>query len=119
MKTSTRLATVLRWAARLLGCALVTLVAMIAIGEGMPNPLTQPPAVQVGFLAMALLLAGMLVAWRWELTGAVVSLGGWCLFMGAVVPAGRMNWFVGVLAIPGLLYLGSALIRRRLQRLVA
>ena len=103
----------------MLGCALVTLVAMIAIGEGMPNPLTQPPAVQVGFLAMALLLAGMLVAWRWELTGAVVSLGGWCLFMGAVVPAGRMNWFVAALAIPGLLYLGSALIRRRLQRLVA
>ena len=113
------LATVFRWTARLLGCALLALVVLIAVGEGMPNPWTQPLLIQVGFLAMAVLMGGMVAAWRWELTGAAISLTGWCLFVGAVVPLARMNWFVAALAVPGLLYAGSAILRRHRSRIPA
>jgi hypothetical protein len=102
-----------RWMARIIGSLLVVCVVIIAIGEGMPNPFTQPPMVQVGFLALAMIMAGILAGWRWELTGGVISLAGWCLFVGAVThfPHG-LNWFLWVLAMPGFLYVISALLRR-------
>ena len=37
------LAVVSRWAARIIGALLVILIVVIGIGEGMPNPFTQPP----------------------------------------------------------------------------
>lgn len=89
------------------------MIVVIAVGEGMPNPLTQPPAVQIGFLALALIMIGILAGWRWELAGGVVSLAGWCLFVGAVTHFPRgLNGFMWALAAPGLLYVVSALSRR-------
>ncbi len=110
-------AAVCRWTGRILGVALVVVCLAIAIGERMPNPLTQPPAVQVGFLALAALLVGILVACFRESTGAILSLAGWIAFM--IVAAHRIrgpSYFVLLLAAPGILFLISALLRRR-QRL--
>ena len=106
------LAALCRWAARLLGTLLVGMVLLIAIGEGMPNPFTQPLAVQLGFLALAILLAGILAGWRWELLGGLMSLAGWCgFFLAAVGSLSRLNPFLLALAVPGILYLTSALSR--------
>ena len=88
------------------GTLLLSVVVLIAIGEGMPNPLTQPVGVQVGFLAPALLLVGILAGWRWELAGGLISLAGWGTLLR------RCHLFVLALALPGLLYLTSALARR-------
>ena len=104
------IAALCRWTARVIGTLLVLLIVMIGIGEGMPNPFTQPPAVQVGFLALALLMIGILAGWRWELTGGVISLAGWCLFLASVKC--RLSCFVWALALPGVLYVISALLRR-------
>jgi hypothetical protein len=93
---------------------MVLLTLIIAIGEGMPNPFTQPVTVQVGFLALALIIVGILAGWRWELSGGIISLLGWCLLIVPVIknsPRG-MNGFVIVLALPGVLYVASALLRR-------
>ncbi len=112
--TSKLLAALCRWTARVLGTLLLSVVVLIAIGEGMPNPCTQPGAVQVGFLALAVLLLGILAGWRWELAGGLISLAGWCAFMAAVVHSPRgLHPFVLALALPGVLYLASALSRRR------
>jgi len=105
------LATVCRWTARILGSLLVVMVFAIAIGEGMPNPFTQPLDVQIGFLALALILIGILAGWRWEFFGGALSLAGWCLFVGSVVGARRLNASICLLALPGVLYLLSALLR--------
>ncbi len=106
-------ATVCRWIARLLGALLVIVVVAIAIGEGMPNPFTQPARVQVGFLALALILIGILAGWRWELTGGIISLSGWGLFVASVMNSPRsLNGFVLALAVPGTLYVASALLTR-------
>ena len=113
MNTPRLLAAVCRWTARIIGTLLVLLVVIIAIGEGMPNPLTQPMTVQVGFLALALIMIGILGGWRWELAGGTISLVGWGLFLVAVThPARGLNWFVNALALPGLLYVAGALLRR-------
>jgi hypothetical protein len=104
------IAALCRWTARIIGTLLVLLIVMIGIGEGMPNPFKQPPAVQVGFLALALLMIGILAGWRWELTGGVISLAGWCLFLASVKC--RLTCFVWALALPGILYVISALLRR-------
>ncbi len=86
---------------------------MIAIGEGMPNPFTQPVIVQVGFLGLALIVAGILAGWRWELSGGIISLVGWGLLVMPVIyhsPRG-MNPFFILLTVPGMLYVTSALLR--------
>ena len=109
-------ASICQWMARVGGTLLVILAVMIAIGEGMPNPFTQPPAVQIGFLALAMILIGILAGWRWELAGGIISLAGWCLFVGSVIGIKRLNVFVSLLALPGILYLISAWLRRHNQR---
>lgn len=70
-----------RWAARIFGAFMVFATVFIAVGEGMPNPFTQTLLVQVMFLALALLLIGILAAWRWEFAGSITSLAGWCVFI--------------------------------------
>lgn len=114
MNTPKLFSNVCRWTARVIGVLMVLLTLIIAIGEGMPNPFTQPVTVQVGFLALALIIVGILAGWRWELSGGIISLLGWCLLIVPVIknsPRG-MNGFVIVLALPGVLYVASALLRR-------
>ena len=117
MNTTRLLAAVCRWTARIVGTLLVLMCVIIAIGEVMPNPLTQPMSVQVGFLALALIMIGILGGWRWELAGGTLSLVGWSLFVVAVMhPPRGLNWFVAALALPGLLYVAGALLRRYAAR---
>ena len=113
----TNVAAVCRWLARIIGSLLVILTVFLAIGEGMPNLFTQPIRVQVGFLALALIIIGILAGWRWEFSGGTISLFGWCLFVLAVIGSLKhLNWFVIGLALPGASYLTSALLRRYQER---
>jgi hypothetical protein len=103
-----------RWTARIIGVFMVVSTLIIAIGEGMPNPFTQPMLFQLGFLALALIILGIVAGWRWELSGGIMSLVGWGLLVIPVIkhsPRG-MNPFFIVLAVPGILYMASALLRR-------
>ena len=117
MNTPRLLAAVCRWTARIIGTLLVLSMVMIAIGEGMPNPLTQPLWGQIICLALALITIGVLIAWRRELTGGIVSLAGFCL---GIVPLNNsprgLTWFYFALALPGVLYVTSALLRRYEQK---
>jgi len=106
-------AAVCRWTARTVGALLVLIIVCIAVGQGLPNPFTQTTGVQVGFLALALMLIGIAAGWRWELPGGIISLIGWCLFLVPVLNSPRgLSGFVMLLAVPGLLYVASALLRR-------
>ena len=107
------MAGICRWSARILGSLLLLVVLVIAVGEGVPNPLAQPLPVQLGFLGLALLVGGILVGWRWELPGGIISFTGWCVFVLAVMhPKTRINVFVWLLAAPSLLYLAASLLSR-------
>jgi hypothetical protein len=106
------LATIIRWIARVIGIVLVGLTLILAIGEGVPNLFTQPFLIQLGFLALALVLSGILLAWRWEFLGGILSFVGWVLF----ILAERVHWqhslFFILLAVPSLLFLASSFLRR-------
>lgn len=107
---------VCRWTARILGTLLVILVLVIAIGEGVPNPFAFPLNIQLGFLALAMIVIGILAGWRWELSGGLLATAGWCLFVGSVAGAKGPNLFFCLLALPGILYLASAGLRRHSKR---
>jgi hypothetical protein len=102
-----------RWAGRILGTLLAIVLGCLAVGEGVPNVFTQPAGVQIGFVALGLMLAGILSGWRWELAGGVISLVGWGTFVAVEVGSlARLNLFLALLALPGTCYLASALLRR-------
>ena len=105
------LATIFRWVARIIGTVLVGLTLVIAIGEGMPNLFTQPFVIQIGFLALTLVLLGILLAWRWEFLGGIISLVGWVLFVVAERVHLQQSVFFILLGIPSLLFLGSSCLR--------
>ena len=110
------LATIFRWIARVIGTMLVGLTLMLAIGEGVPNLFTQPFSVQLGFLALALVLIGILIAWRWEFIGGLLSLGGWVLFIFAERVSLQRSVFFILLGLPSLLFLGSFFLRWRYEK---
>lgn len=113
MNTPSPLAAASRWTARIIGTLLVLGTLTIAIGEGMPNPLTQPAWAQLIFFALALAMIGILIGWRWELAGGILSLAGFSL---GLIPMKYysvcgLTWFYLALALPGVLYVTSALLR--------
>ena len=106
-------ATACRWVARFFGGLLVMVSAYIAICQGLPNIVTQPLRVQVEFLGLALILAGIVAGWRREFAGGIISLLGWSLFLVTMINSARaLTGFVIALAVPGLFYVISALLRR-------
>jgi hypothetical protein len=71
----------LRWTARLLAAGLVGLVLLIYVGEGGPNPfnLSALEAVQKTLFLTA--CVGLVVAWRWQFAGGVLSTVAMVLFL--------------------------------------
>ena len=114
--TAKKIASICRWVARILGIVLVGLTLLIAIGEGVPNPLTQPFIIQIGFYALALVLLGILIAVRWELPGSIVSLVGWVVFFVAEKVSVQQAVFIFLLGVPSLLFLSSWFLRRYHQK---
>ncbi len=109
MNTNTSLfsANLCRWTARILALLLASFVLFIAIGEGAP-----PTAL----LVLGLLALGMLAGWRWELPGGLISTVAWGIFLVAVIQSPRgFHPFALALALPGALYIASALLRRSIK----
>jgi hypothetical protein len=105
---------ILQWVARVTGLALLVLVLAIAIGEGgPPMPLPKPPAVAAQLLLMLVMTLGLIVAWRWELAGAIATLAGFVGF-NIVQVAGSRRVAGGVFplfAVAAALYLTHALLQ--------
>ena len=105
VKVELPISTVARWITRILGTAILLLIAAFAIGEGVPNPLAQPLRVNLLFAAMLLMIAGQILAWKWERLGGLLILGGLAFF--AIVNHGiKLNLVFGPMLAVGLLYLG-------------
>lgn len=106
------MALALRWAGR--GLGLVTfafvawfLVAHLVAGEG-PNPFRMSPVELALFVTLFTAVAGMLVGWRWELTGGAMVVAGMLLFIAIERAAGGTwphGWVIWSLPLPGVLYL--------------
>ena len=104
---------VIEWLARLCGLALFLLVLAVAVGEGgPPNPLRQPPAVAAQLALMLIMTLGLIVAWRWEVTGAVATLAGLAAFNALnVIASGKVaGGAFPLFAIPPALHVLHALL---------
>jgi len=107
------LPTAVRWLARLSGLLIAGFYIFFAVGE-LTTPHSGPSPTFIEGTGIALLTAtciGMLVAWRWELTGAAISLAS---LIGFTLLIHQNNHGVTiVLAMPGILYILDWLLHRR------
>jgi hypothetical protein len=106
-----------RWTGRILGIVLVLFivvlfVANVAVGQGPPNPFTQPLSFWFHgpLIGILLIVVGTLMGWRWEFLGGLTAVIGLSLVVVSQKYGVRgMPLFLG---LPGILYLVSAALRR-------
>ncbi len=96
---------ILRWIARIMGVSVVALVLFFAVGEGFDTGQFSPTT---GAMALALLAAmvGMLVLWRWELTGGLTVVISMLVFYSInFVASGRLpgGWLLPLFFFPGII----------------
>jgi hypothetical protein len=93
-----------RWAARILGTLMVLFLLAMACGEGLPRFSQMTGREQVYSLGMGSLFLGLILAWRWEGWGGLLSVFGWGFL---AVLAGRppWGWVLSIPAAVGLLHL--------------
>jgi len=105
----------LRWAARIIGAFVVLLIVAFAIGEGVPNPLQQSIAVNLSFLALLVMLAGIVVAWKREEIGGALIIAGFGCFA-AINRGVLMNAVFLPMLLTGLLFLLCSYAEKMVKR---
>ena len=105
----------LRWFARLSSLLVAVGCIVIVIGDITEPPSDRPSALVVWDrmdlnALMAATCVGMLIAWRWELPGAIISLASLLAFT-LIAPMGVHSPPI-IFAVPGVLYMADWLLRR-------
>lgn len=85
---------ILRWAARILGTLLVLLILVFLIGEGTPRPSILTAREKVMFLALGVMLTGLVLAWKWAGIGGLLALAGYLVFGGLGGPRTLLSPFM-------------------------
>jgi hypothetical protein len=101
---------VVRWVARTLAALVVAMILSFLFGEGVDVP-RLTPIEWLGLAAFAALCTGLLLGWKREVAGGVLSLGALAVFYAIELAVnGRLphGWVWRLLAVPGVLYLISA-----------
>jgi peptidoglycan/LPS O-acetylase OafA/YrhL len=120
--SSSPLPRLVHWSARVTSLAMLGLVIFIFIGHGgPPNVFLQPTPVQLEFAAMALMLLGLVVGWWREWLGGLVVLVGLAAFNAVelTVNGQPAKGAFPLFALPGVLFLLSAFLRRKSKQLQA
>ena len=122
IESSPPLARVVHWSARVTSLLLLGLVIVFVIGHGgPPNVVRQPTSVQLEFAAMGLMLLGLLIGWvREGFGGLLVMIGLGAFNIVELGVNGRpAHGAFPLFAVPGVLFLLSALLRWRNKQLRA
>ena len=104
----------LTWAARILGAAMVLLVAVFWVGEGPPPLLGLRGLEAVQMAAFIAAILGLAAAWKWPLYGALATLVGWAAFQAVEITTNNhivTGWPYMVILAAGLLFGISGLMR--------
>jgi hypothetical protein len=110
------------WSARVTSLLLVGLVIVLMIGHGgPPNVLCQPTPVQLEFAAMGLMLLGLVIGWVREGFGGLLVILGLAAFniVELAVNGRPALGAFPLFAVPGVLFLLSAILRWRSKQLPA
>ena len=103
---------IVRWLARLSAGFFACVFLLIMVREFMA-PQSGPPTTFIDWAGIVLLfiaVAGMILAWKWDITGALISLAALVLHISLV--RNRTYAVIWLAAIPGVLYLADWLLRR-------
>jgi hypothetical protein len=120
--SSAPLQRLVHWSARVTAFLILWLVIAIVIGHGgLPNVFAQPTPVQLEFAAMGLMLLGLLIGWvREGFGGLLVMIGLGAFNIVELGVNGRpAHGAFPLFAVPGVLFLLSALLRWRNKQLRA
>ncbi len=117
-----RAALLVRWVARIWSIPAFLFIAVMLVGE-VASPHASSPVSVRDFIGLALfpfgVFLGILLAWRWERLGGMISLGSFFGFYAALwlfdgrLPRGP---YFALVAAPGLLFLVSSLLDRRIDQ---
>jgi len=102
-----------RWTARGAALLVAGIYVVLVLGEFFPHPHSGPPThfrEWAGIVLLTSAIVAMLVAWKWELAGALGSLAALAAFI--VVVRMRNYEVVAVVAIPGFLFAADWVLRR-------
>jgi hypothetical protein len=116
MVASSPLSRLVHWSARVTSLLLFGLVIVLVVGQGGPhNILRQPTPVQFEFAAFGLMLLGLVVGWVREGLGGLLVLLSLAAFNAVELAVnGRpARGAFPLFAVPGALFLLSALLRHR------
>ncbi len=98
----------IRWVARALSLLVAGVIVLFFIGDGGLNPLKLTAREFVLMLFFFTTWLGLLLAWRWELVGGAMTVGGISLFyLFHLTATGHLprGWAFGIIALPGLFFL--------------
>jgi hypothetical protein len=115
-----QLSRIVHWSARLTSLLLFGLVAFFVVGHGgLPDITSQPTPVQLEFAAMGLMLLGFVIGWVFEVLGGLLVLLGLVMFnIVELTFNGRLaGQAIPLFAVPGVLFLLSALLQRKVKRM--
>ena len=112
VKYERQILSVARWTARIIGTLLLLLIAIFAIGEGVPNPLILSQRENLLTAALATMIVGQIAAWKWEGVGGVLILGGFAFFS-IVNHRISLNIVFGPWLLTGLIYLACWWMKRK------
>ena len=81
MRITLKTVDILRWIARITGVLLLILIVIFIIGEGFPNPMTLNQQEFLVFIAVLMMEIGTILAFKWELPGSLLIIGGYIFFV--------------------------------------
>ncbi len=104
-QNQSRIITIIRWIARIVGLLYIAFFLLMLIGEGLSssqetNPLTFRAG--LAFVFVFIYFAGLILAWKWEGIGGWVAIGG---TIGFFVTIQEYSLMIFIMATPALLFL--------------
>ena len=75
-----RIISILRWLTRLMGVLLILVIILFALGEHLPNPSILTLEEKLEFIALFIMLAGLIFAWKYEAYGGLTVIAGYIFF---------------------------------------
>lgn len=106
----------IRWTARVLSILLVLFFGFMIFSHFFGG-LEAPPDVAT-LLPMIVMLAGLVIGWRWELAGGAIVILGFAISAGQN-PQIVKAWPYALCLLAGLLYLASVIARRKSTQMSA
>jgi hypothetical protein len=98
----------LRSIARMVSAVILILLAMVIVGQGLPNIHAFSRAEMLSSAMLVVMIAGLVLAWWRELAGAILILGGFFAFMASEYIASGdagMSWIFMLFPLAGVLFL--------------